>query len=422
MALVDQTKTWLSQYNLLPARRTAERTAFLYAVLLANLVLGFVVTKLNSAWLSLDEFGIYSFVVNTILFTGVFLSVGVFESGAMIFAGSPEKALEKSILGAITLITFGLGILLALLVYSYSYFFDDIFKIKISAILAVIWPLVLITPFQVMVLPALRGLSRILRLGIFTISPRILYLLSLLILYFFGLYNLDSALSFFFITMSVAGLIAVFFLKPSFAGLKTGLNKIFYEQKTYGIHIYIANVFTALVQHTDKIILAFFVNSEQLAYYALAFALTFPLAHFPIALSNVSFKKYASQEKLNKRHVQVTMLFSIVSVVILILLREFIIIDLFGEKFRPAIQPFIILAIAFAINGISIPYTMFFKAHKKGIHVRNITTTAQTLFLILNLILIPYLGIMGAAIAAVLSFSVDLILYFIFHIRLFSKQ
>jgi O-antigen/teichoic acid export membrane protein len=422
MALVDQTKTWLSQYNLLPARRTAERTAFLYVAMLGNLIMGFVVTKLNSAWLTLDEFGIYSFVVNTILFTRVFLSFGIFESGARLFATSPEKSLEKNILGALTIITFILGILLAFLIYGYSFVFDYIFKIKISFILKTIWPLVLLIPFQVMILPALRGLSRILQLGVFTISPRILYLIIIIILYFSGVYNLNNTLSWFFIATSVVGITALFVLKPSFKSLRSGFNKIISEQKTYGIHIYVANIFTSLVQYTDKIILAFFVSSQHLAYYALAFALTFPLAHFSMALSNVSFKKYASQEKLNIRHVQASILFSLISVTALILLKDFIIIDLFGEKFRPAIAPFIVLAIAFAINGISIPYTMFFKAKKKGIHVRNITTAAQGLFLILNIILIPYYGIMGAAVSALISFAVDLILYVIFHIRLFAKK
>jgi len=65
---------------------------------------------------------------------------------------------------------------------------------------------------------------------------------------------------------------------------------------------------------------------------------------------------------------------------------------------------------------------MFFKANKKGIHIRNITATAQTLFLVLNLSLIPYFGILGATIALLVSFSTDLILYIIFHIRLFGRK
>jgi O-antigen/teichoic acid export membrane protein len=104
----------------------------------------------------------------------------------------------------------------------------------------------------------------------------------------------------------------------------------------------------------------------------------------------------------------------------LIIFREFIVIKLFGEQFRSAIIPFTILAIGFAINGLSIPYTLFFKAQQKGILVRNITFTSQLLYIILNVILIPVYGIIGSAWAGTIAFAVDFILYIIYYKKTFT--
>ncbi|MCB0282738.1 MAG: oligosaccharide flippase family protein [Calditrichae bacterium] len=421
MAITDQTKTWLAQYNLLPARKTAERTLFLYFAMIINLLMGFVVTKLNSAWLDINEFGIYSFLINSILFTRVALSFGLFESGARLLATSKETEELSPVSGVIILFTLSFGLILNGFIFIYSYFFDSIFEIHIAGLLAYFSPIVFVLMFQAMYNALLRGLGKIKLLGFFTITPRFLYVISISILYYFDVFSLKSSIAAYFITLLVIVIIFLPTLNPVFSNLKSAFNRVTGELKSYGRHIYVANIMTALFQHSDKIFLAYFVNEQQLAYYALAFALTFPLAHFPNALGNASFKNYANQRQLNKRHIQATVVYTVASTIILILLRNFIIIDLFGERFEPAIISFVVLTIAFAINGISIPYTLFFKAQKLGKTVRNITFIAQSVYVILNVLLIPFFGIIGAALAALVAFSLDLTMYILYYNKRFQS-
>jgi O-antigen/teichoic acid export membrane protein len=72
-----------------------------------------------------------------------------------------------------------------------------------------------------------------------------------------------------------------------------------------------------------------------------------------------------------------------------------------------------ILTLAYAVNALSVPYTMYFKAQKRGREIRNITLASQIVFLAANVGLIPLLGITGAAWSALLAFGLDFTLYLI---------
>jgi len=134
--------------------------------------------------------------------------------------------------------------------------------------------------------------------------------------------------------------------------------------------------------------------------------------------------------QIDRRDLIINLLYIVFVAFIFIALRKYIIIYLFSEKFAPAIPVLALLTLAAAMNGLSIPYTTFFKAHKEGAKVRNITFTIQVvisltipvLYFGLNLVLIPALGIIGAALAAIIAFSLDYILYLIQYRKLFRRS
>jgi len=126
--------------------------------------------------------------------------------------------------------------------------------------------------------------------------------------------------------------------------------------------------------------------------------------------------------QIDRRDLIINLLYIVFVAFIFIALRKYIIIYLFSEKFAPAIPVLALLTLAAAMNGLSIPYTTFFKAHKEGAKVRNITFTIQVVYFGLNLVLIPALGIIGAALAAIIAFSLDYILYLIQYRKLFRRS
>lgn len=401
---------------------TAKNTVILYLIMVLNTGLGYVITKLNTTYLSIDDYGKYSFFLNIILFIRVLLSGGVFESGARLTALKKKENPSLQIWGIVIIVTISLSIIMVILQLMGAEYSNNFFEINIGDLLKkyafISFPVI----FQLMLLAMLRGDGRIRLLSGYIISPRIIYLLLLIILIYFNNFTLENSILGFLASILCVSLVTIIVIKPAFSRLSENFKFLLTEVKEYGKHIYITNLFSSSLIHLDKIILAFFVNASELGLYALAYTLTYPLSYFSSALSNASFKNYVHQQSLSKKHIIATIFYALIVSTLFIIFRKFIIVDLFGEQFKASIPTFIILVVAFTFNAVSVPFTMFFKAQKKGIQVRNITVSAQTLYLILNVILIPYFGIIGAALSVLIAYLVDLILYIILHIKLFSNS
>lgn len=392
---------------------TARKTAALYTAIMINVVLGYVVTKLNTAWLSVEQYGMFSLFVNTIFFFRAFLSFGLFESSSRLLAIETQPSAAKRYLAGTVVLTAGIGILLSVILLILSQFFDRIFETKIGFLLWAFWPLAIVVVLQNMLQIVLRGLSYIRMLSVYMFLPRLLYVLLMVVLMAAGIFTIKTTLLAFLVTLLIVSVYFIYDLKPVFQDLKQNLKRLLREIREFGAHLYTANILTAFINHSDKLILAYFIDARQLAYYALAFALTMPITHFSKALSTSAFRKFANQQRLDRRLLLMNSAYIIAAAAILILLRNFIIRDLFSEDFLPAIPALIVLAIAFAFSGLSVPYTMFFKAQKRGKEVRNITFIVQVIFVVSNLALIPFFGIMGAAWSALIAFSLDYLLYVI---------
>ncbi len=397
----------------------ARNTASLYGAMVFNLILGYVVVKINSSLLGVEKFGIYSFVLNTILFSRVLLNFGLFEGGANFLARQQNPKDMRHAFAALLLLTLIPALLMWLGLLLAAPLVDRFFEIKAGSLIAFFALFSFPVLLQAFLQNGLRGSGHIKLLSIFTSVPRIFYIILMLLLYAGGLFSLKGTLSAYLGTMLLAAIIFIIPLKPLFSQSITWMKKILAEVRSFGSHIYVANAMTALFQHSDKIILAYFVSSRQLGYYALAYALTFPLSHFPNALGTSAFRSYAQRKRIGKKHFAVNTTVVILAGTALIVSREFIITVLFSERFAEAQTVFVLLVIAFGLGALAIPLTLFFKAKGKGLHVRNITITAQLLYLLLMFVLVPMYGINGAAWAAIVAFTLDLILYFYFYKKLF---
>jgi O-antigen/teichoic acid export membrane protein len=95
----------------------------------------------------------------------------------------------------------------------------------------------------------------------------------------------------------------------------------------------------------------------------------------------------------------------------LILLRKFIIFYLFSERYAPAVEIIVPLALAFGFAGFSKPFTLFLMARRHSKPVRNISVAVPLIHIALGIYIIPEYGISGAAWIAALVYLLDVILY-----------
>ena len=383
----------------------------LYSAVILNIFLGWIIAKLNTNYLSVDEFGQYSFFIAIIYFFLPFFTMGIFESNSRLLALQESENEKRKYLGASFIISIFLTIPFILFLFLFSFVSDNIFEVKIAFLFRQNFLFIGFLLIQSFLLLSLRGAGKINILSLYTFLPRLFYLLLLVYLVFLSTYSLTNTIYYLFAGLIISTFIIIIIIKPSFVNIKRKFIDIYIETKKYGIHLYSSNIMSETLSHSDKILISFFLQSESMAYYGLAYMLTFPLSHFSKSLATTLFSKFANEKSINSKILKTNLIYISVSVVIFILFRKFIILNLFSEKYMPAVEIMLPLALAFGFSGLSKPYTHFLMARGFGKIVRNISIAVPVSNILLNLILIPIYGIKGAAWSAFVSYGLDLGLY-----------
>lgn len=403
--------------NLHTHRVNIFNTLLYYLALIFNIFLGWIITRLNTDYLEVNAYGQFAFFVTLILFAKSLFGLGVFESTSRLLALSKNRNERKNILGTSLLWALIFAFFATFALFLSSELIGDIFKVKIGALCQRfsygLGLYVLLSHLSL----SLRGSGQIKILSFMAISPRIFYLILLIIIILEGEFNLSSTLEMMFWGLIISLAMIWLMLKPIFSAVRETSHKLWNEVKSYGRHIYISTIWSELLIHTDKFLISFFLDSKAMAYYGLAFALAFPLSHFSTSLSTSLFQRFANEQRINPKVIMGNQIFVTITVVLFIILREPIILYLFSEQYMPTIDLLMPLALAFGFSGLSKPYTLYLMAQKQGKIVRNISILIPTLQTLISIIIIPIYGVLGVAWVASFIYLLDFLLYLIFYYR-----
>ena len=389
----------------------------LYLAQIVNLVLSWGITKLNVSFLAVAEYGQFSFFITFINATFILFTFGAFEASSRLMAitASPEDSTK---LRSVSLI---------MAMFSYTLFsvflllcrdiIGNIFTVDISLLLGLYFPLAGVFLFYDYWQKMLRGAGKIYLLSLFLMTPRVVYLLSLLVLVYVHTFTLIHSTLFNLLSFGVMLIIFISMERLNFRQLKVALNRLLREVKKFGFHMYWAELIQILLYHIDKLFIGFFLNAEQLAYYSLAFTITLPLSLFSTSLSTTLYKSFSQTVKIESKVIFINLIWVLLSLLILILLGPWIVIHLFSEYYQASVPLLLPLAIAFGFSAQSKTFTFYLIAQGEGKIIRNISFILLLGSLLLNVIFIPVWGIMGAAYVRLITFLIDFILVFIFYQR-----
>jgi O-antigen/teichoic acid export membrane protein len=393
-----------------PPRAIIE-TGLYFTTLILNIFLGWVVTKLNTTYLDLVEYGRYSFFIIILFFSRSFFGFGIFESASRLLAVTPDDRERKQIMRTGFLLSGGFSVLFTMFFLLLAVFSDRYFKVKIGDLCwryAILVGLILIHSYYML---ALRGTGQIKVLSLITVLPRIFYLLLLILILIIDRYDLVLSLNMFFLGYAFSLIWITLSIRPDFKNWKTTAIGLWNDLKSYGVHLYLSNIWNELLYYGDKIVISYFLPAQSLAYYYLGYALTFPLSHFSFALATTMFNRFAVQDRISFRVIKYNILYVVSAVLVYIFLRRFIIIYLFSADYLPTVDIMLPLALAFGFSSISKPYALFLMARGEGKTVRNITVFIPTLNIILGLLIIPRYEIIGAGWTLVVVYFCDLLLF-----------
>jgi len=392
-------------------------TFIYYSALIFNIFIGWITTKINTNYLEISAFGQLSFFITFITLSRSFFSFGVFESTSRLVAVSKDDAENARLIGASLVLALLFSVFASLFLLICGFYIDNIFEVKIGILCQQfafgIGLYVLISHLSL----TLRGCGYIKSLSLLTVGSKIIYLLLLVLIIYTRPFTVQSTLSAMFIGLGIVLIFGWISLKPSLTAIQQKLTVIWNEVKSYGRHIYVSVIWADLLIHVDKFLISYFLDEQSMAYYGLAFAISFPLTHFSTSLATSLFNRFATDKEISHKVIYGNLTFVFFSVILFILLREPIVIYLFSSEYLPTIELLPPLALAFGFSGLSKPYTLFLMARKQGEVVRNISILIPTLQIILCIFIIPVYGILGAAWIACFVYAFDFVLFIIFYHR-----
>jgi len=388
-----------------------------------SMIIGFIITILLGRYLGAGELGLYR-MASTIY--GVAMLVGAIGiPAAMIkFVAACKGDISKTnaIVSAGIITSLFLGIVFSLIFYLSSEIFGSIFNMpELSGGLKLLSP---VFPFALVngaLLGLLNGLREMKKYGIATIIQSVLMILITVSLIYYG-FGVSGAII--GIVLSFVGS-CLYLLWVSKGYFKIESGEYFSESfrlLRFGWKIVAINGINQINYQADTILIGYFLTMADVGYYGVAVGLSKFFWLVPQAIQLISYPA-TSEYWSNDNHSALQMIVDkSVRYTAYILLpvgmgigffAKDIVTLIFGKSFLYAILPLQILIIGSVFFGIFISIGSVLTGVGRPDLSLKINSIGAIINIILNIALIPFFGISGAAIATVTSYLI--IIFFSIH-------
>lgn len=192
---------------------------------------------------------------------------------------------------------------------------------------------------------------------------------------------------------------------------------------SFGAKSWVGNLLKSFTYRIDIFIVAYFLSSTDVGYYAVAVAVAEVIWRIPNAIQTVLFPRIASFDKADARRFtpivcRQAVLLTGVACCLLLAIAGVLVPFVFGQAYSPSISPLAILipgVFMFAIWKVLIADFL-----AQGFPLRYSATAAVSVvtMVILDLVLIPRWGINGAALASTIAYTAATLLIVSWYIRI----
>jgi O-antigen/teichoic acid export membrane protein len=192
--------------------------------------------------------------------------------------------------------------------------------------------------------------------------------------------------------------------------------------KTFGLNVYLGSLFAVGFSSLTQVLIGYFgIDNSGVGFYALALALSMPLAFIPNTIATTHYKEFSQAKSVPKKLMLVTIGFSIAALVaIWILVPPFVNI-FYGDSFASVIKINFIVSLGVILYGMGDFFNRFLGANGQGKALRNSAFLVGGGLLIASLLLIPKWGEYGAAYAKLIAGGLYFLII-IFHYLKFTNS
>jgi len=395
---------------------------------LISLPLGFIVTIALGRYLGADDLGLYQMTLT--IYGIVLLVAAVGIPAAMVkyvaeFKNDKTKINQIASSGVITSLLLGIGF--AVLFYFSSNIFAEIFNMPrlsgLLKILSIIFPFVLVNQA---LLGLLNGLREMKKHATATIIQSILMVVTTIVLIYYGFGVVGAVIG--NVVSSIGGCLYLIWISKNYFDITLEeYVPTIKKQLKFGIQTFLANAINVINYKADIILIGFFLTATDVGHYAIAVGFSTFFWIIPSAIQTIVNPATSELWANNNHSALQTMIDKSMKYTACILLPiglgvgffvKDVILIIFGEGFIYAVLPLQILIVGAVIFGIACKSIggSLSSINRPDLTLK-VTSLGAIINIILNILLIPYLGIFGAAIAT----TVSLILMSFIFVRLIIK-
>ncbi len=374
----------------------------------------------------------YGFISIGIAILGVFVTISLLGMNEGViryvsyYKGKDDKAKIKGVLSTALKLTTALGVILSILLFIFS---DQVavrifHNHQLSGIIKIFAIIIPINVFREILLSTIKAFRKV-EYEVFSrniVENSSKLLLTLLFIYI-GFNVLGAALAYLFATIA-STIIALYFFRKIYLNFK--INKpAEYSNKEFFSYCWplVFNTFIfQVILWTDTFMLGFFKTSSDVGIYNAALPTGQLMYIFPYALMTLFFPVLSELHAKNSRQAFESVyktttrwifMINLIPLSIFIIFSRQVIRVLFGEEYISGSIVLVILSTGYFFYYLTSNSNYILMILKKTKVIFMNTVAAALINILLNLILIPKFGMVGAAIATVLSLMTIAILRFI---------
>jgi O-antigen/teichoic acid export membrane protein len=399
------------------------KSAVYFSALVANALLGIVVYSLLTRSMDVASFGTYSFLIAFFTLTGMFFDFGIAPAGMRLMALVEDRRSFARRAGALFLLSLGVGLLFGGFVFGASFAVDAWWNYAGAGdVLRMVAPLAAVYPLQEMVLSISQGSSRMKFMSAFLLLPRSILILLLVALSLQGGLDLHGAMLATLLAMAAAIGIAIGFLAPTFRGLGDELKTIGAEVRAFGREVYAGRLVDGMTNGLDKMLISFFHGMAPVGFYAIAMTMSTPISMFSKAVSHSAYKRFVSEARIPRRILVISLLWSTVGAAALWAACQALIPLFFTDRYSEALTVLPWIMAGFGLAGLNHPFHAFLAAHRQGRAIRIMSMTSSGVNIALNVALIPFLAMTGAALAFLATYAVNIAMNLHFYRQVLREE
>jgi len=382
--------------------------------------------------LTVEEYGLFYAVFALISLLWIFKDLGLGQALAKYIPEFKLKErydlIKKALISTLILQVAFAGILAVLLVIFSGFLAKNYFHHPEAAMVVELFAIyLLVKPFVMICNSAFQGFQNMKYYASIDLARSILALLIVLIGFAFIKNIIVPSLAYAIVPVILALIFIPLLIKkafPQFFEAKFSFDKVLIKKLIkFGIPVMIGAAGWFIISYTDTLMLTFFTNMEQVGLYNAALPTSNVLQYFSIALAAVMLpmasemwaRKHKKQLVVGVRLLYKYSFLAIVPVSLMMFSFPQVVLNiLFGSKYVGAastLQILVLGTIFYVIAGTN--FSVLSGIGKPKVNSK-IILIAAGINIILNLALIPFLGIIGSAIASATSFLIMLILSVIY--------